>query len=382
MKTKTDAIFFPNLDALRFFSFLIVFMTHCFAIDDENIRQQTWYKLIKMRLFGGGDIGVGFFFVLSGFLITYLLLKEKETTGGINVRKFYFRRSLRIWPLYYFCVAFGFLIFPILKSYFHQIPNETANPFLSSLFLNNFNAIINGPPDASILAVLWSVAIEEQFYLIWPIFFYFIKPKNYIFIFIFIIAASLVFRLLNSGNGMTDIHTLGVIGDMSMGGLGAYMILNSKHFYNKIENLNRSIIIVGYVVFFLIVYFKNNIFSIGLAYDIKRILFSAFFLFIILEQNFSLNSIFKVGSLQKISRLGKYTYGLYCLHPIALLIVVTLLKRFNLYHLTWHMWLLEVPLGLLLSIIVSKISYKYYESRFLKLKDKFAVIKTLEFTEN
>lgn len=170
-------IFFPNLDGLRFFSFFLVFLSHVFFVDYEDISNLPWYRAMKFVFFSQGHLGVSFFFVLSGFLISYLLMVEKNHTGKIHVWSFYIRRALRIWPLYYFCVFFGFVIFPLLKIKFGQIPNETANPILCSLFLNNFNTIINGPPDASVLSVLWSVAIEEQFYLVWPVLFYF-TPKN------------------------------------------------------------------------------------------------------------------------------------------------------------------------------------------------------------
>ena len=81
-------IFFPNLDGLRFFSFLIVFFSHIFSTDKDYIKNESWYKFFKGRLFSDGDLGVSFFFVLSGFLITYLLLKEKEYTKRIDISSF------------------------------------------------------------------------------------------------------------------------------------------------------------------------------------------------------------------------------------------------------------------------------------------------------
>ena len=191
---EKHSIFFPNLDGLRFFSFFIVFLAHIFNTNKEYIKNETWYQVFKERLFLDGDLGVSFFFVLSGFLITYLLLKEKEYTGQINVKFFYIRRGLRIWPLYFFCVFFGFILFPLLKSYYGGTPNETSDPILCSLFLNNFDRIINGPPDSSVLSVLWSVAIEEQFYLVWPLLFLIVPPRKYHFIFLGIILLSIVYR--------------------------------------------------------------------------------------------------------------------------------------------------------------------------------------------
>ena len=139
-------VFFDNLHGLRFLSFFYVFIAHSFPTDDPAIYNSLWYRIIKGKMFLDGEPGVSFFFVLSGFLITYLLLKEKEFTQKINLKAFYIRRILRIWPLYYFSVFFGFAIFPYLKEFFGGVSNENANVLLSSVFLNNFDRMINGLP--------------------------------------------------------------------------------------------------------------------------------------------------------------------------------------------------------------------------------------------
>ncbi|MBK8471912.1 MAG: acyltransferase [Sphingobacteriales bacterium] len=99
-------------------------------------------------------------------MITYLLIAEKQLNHQIDVPRFWLRRILRIWPLYYCCVLFGFYAFPMLKTLLGQTPNETATVGYYLAFLSNFDLIAQGLPDASILGVLWSVAVEEQFYLL------------------------------------------------------------------------------------------------------------------------------------------------------------------------------------------------------------------------
>jgi peptidoglycan/LPS O-acetylase OafA/YrhL len=165
----TKKVYFENLDGLRFLCFLSVFFFHSFHTDYASIQSSNLYHFIRRDLFGNGNLGVNFFFVLSGFLITYLLIEEKRLNGQIDIKKFWIRRILRIWPLFYFCVVFGFYIFPFLKTAFGQHPNETASIGYYLTFTNNFDFIKKGLPDASILGVLWSVAIEEQFYFVWPI---------------------------------------------------------------------------------------------------------------------------------------------------------------------------------------------------------------------
>src|SRR5262249_15856566 len=128
---------------------------------------------IKRLLFASGWMGVSFFFVLSGFLITYLILREIEVNGKLDILAFYVRRVLRIWPLYYLVIAFGFLCYPLLKSVFgFSSYIETGNSLYYMFFLSNFDVInlghwLGNGRGAMSTNITWSVAIEEQFYLLW-----------------------------------------------------------------------------------------------------------------------------------------------------------------------------------------------------------------------
>ena len=104
-------VFFPKLDSLRFLSFFFVYWDHTIAIVFPRVFREDVvnYLLPFMRT---GGLGVQMFFVISGFLITYLLLAETEQTGTIDIIRFYKRRALRIWPLYFFCMIVGALILP------------------------------------------------------------------------------------------------------------------------------------------------------------------------------------------------------------------------------------------------------------------------------
>jgi len=108
-QSHTGKVYFDNLDGLRFFCFLAVFLFHSFHTDLPTVKQHWLYSFFKFELFGNGFLGVNFFFVLSGFLITYLLIKEKTRNRFIHIGNFWVRRILRIWPLYFACVIYGFL---------------------------------------------------------------------------------------------------------------------------------------------------------------------------------------------------------------------------------------------------------------------------------
>lgn len=369
-------IYFDNLDALRFFSFLAVFLFHSFHTEIAEIKESSTYAFMTKFLFRNGNLGVNFFFVLSGFLITYLLLFERKVFGKIDIKMFYVRRVLRIWPLYAFCIVFGFILFPIIKDFFGEQSNETANPIFYFFFISNFDLINNGLPDCSVLGVLWSISVEEQFYLLWPLLFAFIKPKYFKYIFLSIIIISISFRFVYDSSLVYEYHTLSCIGDMAIGGLFAHQILTNRSFKATIVLLQRWQILVLYLLaagFFL---FRPWVSKLFLLHELERMLIAAIFGLIILEQNYSRKSIFKLGKLKNITKLGKITYGLYCLHFIGILITITITSKLGYNKYLWQIIILETILSLGISILISQASYQFYEKPFLKLKRKFQRIST------
>lgn len=367
-KTK----YFENLDGIRFICFLSVFFYHGFQTDSDLVRNSVAYDFIKNDVFGNGNLGVNFFFVLSGFLITYILIQEKKNVEQINIKNFFIRRCLRIWPLFYFCVLFGFLIFPFIKTFFGQLPNETANPLLYILFLNNFDTIINGTPDASILGVLWSVAIEEQFYLVWPFIMYYFPVKKYWIPFFIILAMSVIFRWFYNNEIYNEIHTLSCIGDMTVGAFGAWLISEYGGVKTTFQNLSKTKIFLLYLFAGVIFFFRTELFHEIFAIKIfERIIIGIVFLSIIFEQNYSEKSFFKFSNFQIISRLGKISYGLYCLHFVGILVAITLTRKITFIPEFWKVILLDTSLALLITIVLSSISYKFIESPLLRIKTKF-----------
>lgn len=146
-----------QLDAIRGVAILIVIIHN----------QSTIYSSLHLqRAFANGWMGVDLFFVLSGFLITGILLDTKGSEGYF--KNFYARRCLRIWPLYYSLIFFMFVVVPLLRPSEANTVFEKSSPWWAyPLFVQNF--LIPRPTNATgPLAVTWSLAIEEQFYLIWP----------------------------------------------------------------------------------------------------------------------------------------------------------------------------------------------------------------------
>jgi peptidoglycan/LPS O-acetylase OafA/YrhL len=170
---------FKNLDGLRFLAAFAVIMGHC----QSTILQYQGYSPYAPFANKLASFGVDFFFVLSGFLISYLLMQEIHETGTINIRAFYYRRLKRIFPLYFLVGLLGIFTGDFWVTYFDfgtfyggkyasYVYNSTdllKNLFFLSTFSINFQTLLGLQNPVSSLNVghLWSLAIEEQFYLIW-----------------------------------------------------------------------------------------------------------------------------------------------------------------------------------------------------------------------
>ena len=158
----------PELDVLRFAAFLMVFLSHVVPGDQVLFeRAGVPSSLARSIIFAaaGGAFGVDLFFTLSSFLITTLLLREHRNFGKIDVPRFYARRILRIWPLY-----FAFLFFACTLTKYIVHGDEISPKYVAAfVFLaGNWACVWWGLPH-SVAGPLWSVSIEEQFYLSWPI---------------------------------------------------------------------------------------------------------------------------------------------------------------------------------------------------------------------
>lgn len=371
----TKRIYFENLDGLRFLCFLSVFFFHSFYTESDVIRNSSLYGFIKWEIFGNGNLGVNFFFVLSGFLITYLLIEEKKINKQITLKNFWIRRVLRIWPLFYFCVFFGFVIFPLLKSFFGQTPNETATFWMYLTFLNNFDFIQNGLPDASILGVLWSVAIEEQFYLIWPVILFLLPIRHHWIAFSCVILISIIFRSIYDVPLLHEHHTLSCIGDMAIGALGAWLMQEKETVKRFVVNLNKYTIILIYILFAIVFFFRDEIlFETHMLRTFERPGIAFLMLLIILEQTYSVNSLFKLSNYKTLTKLGTISYGLYCLHFIGILIATNLTKKAGIQSNIWVVLVIDTSIALFLTILIAKVTYVWYEKPFLNLKKRFSFI--------
>ena len=317
-----------------------------------------------------GHHGVALFFVLSGFLITYLLLNEAKHNGKINVKGFFMRRLLRIWPVYFIVIIFGFFLFPILP-----FGDTTSNSLLHcSLFISNFEEIWNGWRDSiSFLSVTWSVSVEEQFYIGWvalmAILPRFRKGKFFLLYFCLLILTNLVFRTLYAGEErIIYFHTFSVVSDLAIGGFLSYACFHYK-IKERIKDISRLKITLVYISGILITIFSSHIF-LGKLVIIERIILGLFFAFIIFEQAYCTHSFYKADKIKGFFKLGELSYGFYMYHCIVIYYVQQIILK-----LEWQNspigFIVFILTALLLTIVISSISYRLVEAPLLKLKKKF-----------
>jgi len=167
--TPVNRIHFPGLNALRFYAALAVVYSHVV----QNVSPMPVIAEIMGPFLIDGHSAVNLFFVLSGFLITYLLLRESIEHGDVAVGKFYVRRILRIWPLYYLVIIIGLVVFPLIfgpnytfsvfYAEYPSMPVTIATKLALVFFLLPNLAGITAP-----MVHIWSIGVEEQFYLVWP----------------------------------------------------------------------------------------------------------------------------------------------------------------------------------------------------------------------
>ncbi|QQV04134.1 MULTISPECIES: acyltransferase family protein [Chryseobacterium] len=359
---------YPNLNSLRFIAASLVIIHHIelykslFKLD--NFWNVPFFQII-------GKLGVVLFFVLSGFLITSLLLHENDIKGDISLKNFYIRRILRIWPLYYLIVFLGFFVYPYIQ--FFDIPDKTVFPnvlthrfpnivYFLTIFANVGIPIYGEIPYTS---QTWSIATEEQFYLFWP-FIFTLFPKKSIRLMIVVIIGYWILKYLFNYTNIPVINdkTQQVIKGflfyfnincMALGGIFAVLVHKKNIYLNII--FERRIFFVTVIATILLLLFGVNFGFFH--YDIYALLFAI--IIVNLACNDDLSSVLE----NKITNyLGSISYGIYMYHFVALTIAIRTAIYFD------ALWVIY-PITFILTFIISHLSYKYFENYFLKLKAKF-----------
>lgn len=328
-----------------------------------------------------GWSGVDLFFVLSGFLITSRLLPYIENKKSIQ--KFYWNRFLRIVPLYFIFLIIFFIC------WFTLVSKETlaANPFYSMhwweffIFIQNWVFIYDSTPTARHLLHLWSVATEEQFYLLFPFFILLIKQRKRL------LEASISAMLLvaicrciffyiskNTVEYATVYFNTFFRIDSFAGGVILFLLLEKNISPLKPGKINNNLpgMIMLLMLIPILIYRspdKHTEFFSTIGYTFIALIYTYFLFITLLKKNKIVNALTSSDFLRY---TGKISYGIYIFHyPLFQIGFVFFNKVFKQLHLTVNPSAVEFTNAIIcipLTFVISHLSFKYFESRFLKLK--------------
>lgn len=383
-------IYFPGLDALRFFAALFVVINHTdqfkalFGIIESYEAGMTLSRFIM-----SGHDAVVLFFVLSGFLITYLLLVEIERTDNVSIRDFYIRRTLRIWPLYYFVMLIGFFLVPVVikltnfDGYYVSVSLNFWRKFLLYLFfLPNITLVLGYMPVG--ISHLWTIGVEEYFYLLWPQLIKRVRKNILPAIFgILIVRLGLItlfffwFRQDVFRPGWLDFLILAAnqftFEAMAMGGLLAYV------YYHQKERILR-ILYHPIMAYSLVILLALNMVVESTIFNHHIPFFGSFIvagLYATLILNISTNPGFPLKlEHPAFSHLGKLSYGIYMYHVVVIYFVMIAFDMRGFRNDTLLFNVILHTVVIVITLIVSHYSYRYFEKPFLRLKERFAVVKS------
>jgi len=375
-----QAIYFPGLNGVRFVAVAAVIVWHV-----EAFKQMAGLPNIAHlpALSALGVQGVTLFFVLSGFLITYLLLSEMHATGTVHVRKFYLRRILRIWPLYFLLVILGLFVLPHILPFAPLAHNHEgsllAKLTLFAVMLPNVALVLFG--HIPFMGPLWSIGVEEQFYLTWPVMLrrFARKPGTLL---VGVVVVMLTLRLTwlvthhltrSRWGPISAMDTFALILNdlrfecMAIGGLAALALhrnvtpLLRRLFHPGTQLAAYAVAILGIATGVMIPVVGHACFALLFATALINIAGNP-------------RTLLRLEN-QLCGFMGQISYGLYMFHAIAIVAAINYLPR----------WLDPAgqPVAFNVSLYALTIagtttlaaaSFYGFESAILKLKERFAVV--------
>lgn len=356
-----ERVYFPSLNGLRIYAALSVVIAHTSHNFGELRTQPAHYALLNAIALDAQS-AVNLFFVLSGFLITYLLLHEQSRTGTIAVSRFYIRRILRIWPLYYLIVFLGLIVLPILLGPTYALSEFPLykTVFILLLIPNLVGAL--GP-----LTHLWSIGLEEQFYLVWP--WVLRSTGRFIRVSLGIVIIKIAIAPVVTAFHVDSIEILFLslrFECMAIGALGAYLYFHKHWLLRWVYSPVGQGCGLATVVFLAVADIPVSL--------LGNLITSILFTVLILNAATNTRSWIRFEN-QTINALGQISYGVYMYHYLLLYAVIFMLnavgmKEGHLYSLVLY----SITIGG--TLLLAAVSYRWFESPFLKWKTRFAVVQT------
>jgi peptidoglycan/LPS O-acetylase OafA/YrhL len=362
-KKKSDFLYLPGLNGIRAIAALAVVILHTgFSLKNIGLHAAIFGRDAsgKPLDYFFGQFAVSIFFALSGFLITYLLLLEKDKRE-ISIRKFYLRRIYRIWPLYY-----GFMFAMVTLILLFKVPFEQQSLIYYILLAPNL--ITPGVTPISFINHFWSIGVEEQFYLFWP----WVIKQNLVKVLmpvIIIIALMFATRLYLFSSAPSSVLSQFFMANrfdcMLIGAVGGIIYQKDIRWIIKlIDNKTTQFLMLLAGVLYAV-----NVIHINPV--ISHLVISIVTLSIIIGQINVDNRIINLD-ISIFRYLGKISFGIYVYHQFFIFLFTKLYKDVLYDGLPKYFLMFFSVFAS--TILVSHLSYKYFESWFIKRKNRYSVI--------
>jgi peptidoglycan/LPS O-acetylase OafA/YrhL len=389
-------MYFKNLDGFRFIASVFVIIGHCDHIlqNDKHIRAYSPYS-DKLASFG-----VDFFYVLSGFLIHFLLFEELRKTGTIQIKNFYIRRALRLWPLYFLVGTVGLVTAePILRWFGLVDRSPTPTEFWSNLgylytFSINFQILLGkmNPFSSPVLGHFWSLSVEEQFYLLCAPGLLFFRKYTWIFV-AYLIGLGYMTTIyppdiFNTWFETNAVHapyffTTTRFFNFGLGAALAWLVSNRlilssicRFFEENIAKLlsknNASLLFKGAswaIQLPVFLYFCRYLFGNHYCQTQEERIVNALWGAGIIASGIVPYSIFFL-EINWVKYLGKISFGIYIYHIFAIRLTFKLLDDFGMPLGTTYYLLLPF-ISMLIAIGISVVSFEWIEKPILAFRKRF-----------
>lgn len=353
----------PELDVLRFWGFLMVYIDHAFPVNEGAPR---WLE----ALWSITTFAVPFFFCLSAYLITELLTAEKCVTGSVNMKAFYVRRILRIWPLYFLALGVGFFVSRLQPEWTITVLGLVSYLlFVGNWYSGKYGFLGSG------IGHLWSIPVEEQFYIIWPFLTCYLTRRRLgiTCALAWVISQCVLLNLCHGQAVFKPTLWTNSIVHLQYFALGAGLSLFLRGATPRIRVRWRAALIASALA---LLFAANLVFGLGL-YDESSSITTTYPQLLILGGAMMMIMVGFLGyealAKQRFLRyLGKISYGLYVFHLPCLMIVGTIFSRV----LKSNSQLTAALIALPVTIAVASVSYRYLETPFLRMKERFEIVKS------
>ena len=365
-----------GLDGVRGLAILLVMAIH--FVGDATPHSTLERAVVKAA--GYGLLGVDLFFVLSGFLITGLLLEARGEAGYFQ--NFYARRTLRIFPLYYFVLGVLFVVLPRLTTPSSLLETAREHQVWLWTYTSNFYlAKTSSWASLSYVSHFWSLSIEEHFYLLWPMLVAWCEPRMLERVCVGAIVGAVLLRLVLTAAGVSELSisvlTPCRLDTLSTGALLALLARRGDDWRTQlVESSGRWVLLLGAVIVVLSGFGVVTRLWLPALHQIRGTLFALFFGAMTLTSLQPVTRFWgRVFASRTLRFFGKYSYGLYVYHGLFTWLLIDLQadQRLEAWLGSPRLVLIaRAVLGTSCSVLVAVCSYELFEKRFLALKRYFA----------